>query len=211
MNSFMVVVVDSFMNCKYKIFYAWIRIWNIKFQFEFPVVRFLSSIFPRRSFLTHRYLNTSFRKKVHYEKTSVLTSLIRVKYLRERLCFFYCHFNSFQYKFLGMYKRYGISNNFSCKCINYCCKVEVYSLVDNVSKISSPNSIYLYRTNIFCSIWYLGIWKSYVRMFYELSTESYLCFYVKSLHKSSCFFKAYAHTPGNASMTIPRVLFMNSF
>ena len=87
-----------------------------------------------------------------------------------KFCFFYCHFNSFKCKFFSMYKGDGISNDFPGKCINDRCKVYMYSLVDNMSKVRPPDSIWLYRTDILCSIWYPWIWKSDVRVFYELSS-----------------------------------------
>jgi hypothetical protein len=57
MNSFVIVVVNSVVNVGYEVLNATIGIWSIQFELEFSIVGFLSSIFPRRSFLAHRYLN----------------------------------------------------------------------------------------------------------------------------------------------------------
>jgi hypothetical protein len=58
MNTFVVTVVNPVMYVCNKILDAIIDIRSIQFELEFSIVGFLSSIFPWRSFLAHRYLNT---------------------------------------------------------------------------------------------------------------------------------------------------------
>lgn len=76
MNSFVVVVIDPMVDCFDEFLDRYVRIWSIKLKLELSIVGFSSSIFPGRSFPTHRYLNSKTGEIIHDEKTSVLTSLV---------------------------------------------------------------------------------------------------------------------------------------
>ncbi len=133
------------MNCCNEVFNTSIGIWRIQLQFKFSIIRLLTSILPRRSFFTHGYLYALFSEIIHNQETSVFTSLVWVKDLWDSLCILKCHFNCFKCKFFGMHKRYGVSNDFSCIRIKNSCKIQMNSVINNMSKIRSPYNIGSYR------------------------------------------------------------------
>ena len=142
MHSFGIVVCDLAMYCEYKGFHTFIFLCFSEFQLEFPIIGFLSSILPRRSFTTHRYQYMLCSEKLEYEIARILRTLIRMKYIwNYSSCFCYSIFNSCYDEFFRMNQRECISNNLFGIVINYRSKVEMYALIDNVSKITSPDNI----------------------------------------------------------------------
>ena len=134
-----------------------------------------------------------------------------MKDLWDSLCILKCHFNCFKCKFFGMHKRYGVSNDFSCIRIKNSCKIQMNSVINNMSKIRSPYNIGSYRADIFCEVWYLDIWKSYICTLCKLSSYPHFCKNGEFFHESSGFFKTYSHTPSNTPMTIPRMSLVERF
>ena len=127
-----------------------------EFQLEFSVVGFLSSILPWRSLATHRNEYLLCSEELEHQVAGILWSLIWVKYIRySASCFADGILDSCQNKFLGMYKWESVSNNFFAIFINDSCEVEVYSLADNMSKITSPYHIWCYRAEMLGIVGYL--------------------------------------------------------
>lgn len=219
MKSSLVVIRYLSMDSKYEMFSCFVLFRVSEFQFEFTVVGFLCSILPRRSLRTHRDENMIHLEKCHNRFTRIFWSLIRMKIVwYDSSSFCYGIFYSFEYEFFRMRVTESISYNFFREVIKDSSKIEVYSLVDNMSKVTSPNNIGMNRTKGLKVIYYFNssnIFPMHIILFLvsrfgEFSSFFHESRYTKLLHESSCFCHWPTKRPANTTMTIPRMLFMNN-
>lgn len=207
------------MDSKYEVFSCFVLFRISEFQFKFTVVGFLCSILPRRSLRAHRYENMIHLEKCHNRFTRIFWSLIRMEiFWYDSSSFCYSIFYSIEYKFFCMRITESISYNFFCEVIKDSSKVEMYSLVDNMSKVTSPNNIGMNRTERFQVVYYLhspNIFPMHLILFLISRFDEFPSFlhesrYTKFLHESSCFRHWPTETPSDTSMSIPRVFFTNN-
>lgn len=215
------VVVDNLpVYSEYKMLNGLIFLSISEFQFELPVIRFLCSILPGWSLMTHRNSDLLFAEKIKHQITGIFRSLIWMKKLwDDSACLFYCILYSGEDKFFRMSVTESISNNLLCIVIKYCCKIEMDSFIDDVCKITPPDDMWRYRAERFEKVHNLRISSrrsNAMHIFCVLivffnKTSSLLLFGndAKLSHKTPCFTHTPSSCPSKTSMTIPRMFFVN--
>ena len=134
-----VVVGDLSMDRKDQFLYALIIFGISEFELKFAVIRFLCSVLPRRSFMTHGDDNSLRLEKIQNHITRIFRSLVRMKVFRnDSPRSAYRILDCRKYELFGMMVGQGISDNLFGKIIQYRSKIDVDSLVDNMCKITPP-------------------------------------------------------------------------
>jgi hypothetical protein len=219
MKSFLVVVGYLTMNSEYEMFSCLILFHISEFQFQFTVIGFLSTILPRRSLGAHRDENMIHLEKLHHPFTRIFWSLIRMKifwYDSSSSC--YSILDSTQYEFFCMRVTQGISHNLFGEVIKNSRKIQMYSSIDDMSKITSPDNMGMNRTEWLQIVHYLdssNIFSMHIILFLVSRFDEFPSFfhesrYAKFLHESPCLFHRPIEWQSNSTMPIPRMFPMNT-
>lgn len=210
MDSFEIVIVNTLVNRLYEDLYRFIFMRMIEFQFELPIVGFLSAVFPRRSLFTHGGEYFVFHKEIENEKTPVFASLIAMEYFRSSVRLYYGHSNRFKHEFLCMDERYGIPKYFPRERIDDGREIEMSAIIDDMGEVRSPDGIRTDRTPSFREIWNLGIWNVLIIRFYKPFRHARFGDYDERFHKPSRPLEPYFQIPGDTPVSVPWVFCMES-
>ena len=218
MKSSSVVIGYLTMDSEYEMFSCLILLHISEFELEFTIVGFLCSILPWRSFGTHRDENMIHLEKMHYAFTRIFWSLIRMKVFGyDSSSFFYSIRNSRKDKFFCVGITEYISHNLFGEVIKDSGKIEMYSSIDDMSEVTSPDNMRMNRTEWFQMIHYpdssnifpMHIILFLISRFDEASSFLHESGYVKFLHESTRFLHWPFEWQANSTMPIPRMLFVN--
>jgi hypothetical protein len=218
MKSSPVVVGYLPVNSEYEMFSCLILFHISELELEFSVIGFLCTILPRRSLCTHGYENMIHLEKLHYAFTRIFWSLIRMKiFWHDSSSFCYSILDSTQYEFFCMRVTQCISHNLFGEVIKNSSKIQMYSSIDDVSKVTSPNNMRMYRAEGFQMIHYLNssnIFPMHIILFLvtrldPCSSFSHESRYTKFLHESTRFFHWPVEWQSNPTVSIPRMFLMN--
>ena len=218
MKSSSVVVGYLTMDSEYEMFSCLILLHISEFELEVTIVGFLCSILPRWSFGAHRDENMIHLEKLHYAFTRIFWSLIRMEvFWYDSLSFCYGILNSTQYEFFCMGITECISHNLFTEVIKDSSKIEMYSSIDDMSKVTSPDNMRMNGAEWLQMIHYpdspnifpMHIILFLISRFDEASSFLHESRYAKFLHESTRLLHRPTKWQTNSTVPIPRMFFMN--
>ena len=214
-----VVIVNLPMYSEYEFFSCLVLFCISEFKFEFPVIRFLCSVLPGWSLGTHGDQDMVHLEKTHDTLARIFGSLIRMKVLwNDSSWFLYGILYCSEYELFGVCIGECVSYNLLSKVIEYSRKIEMHSVVDDMSEVTPPDNTWMNGTKRLQMIHNLdssNIFPVHIILFLISRFDEFSSFFHESrytilLHESSGSFHRPSKRPANTPMSVPWMLFVYS-